>query len=54
VPAGQGVVLDRGVWHGAPLAVDSPLTAAVFLLRGTGDDDTVVTRFPDNPIRIEL
>lgn len=54
VAAGDGVVLDPGVWHGAPLAVGGPLAAAVFLLRGTGTDDTMLVRFPDSPIRIEV
>jgi ureidoglycolate lyase len=54
VPAGDGVVLDPGVWHGAPLALDGPAAAAVFLRRGTGTDDTMVARFPESPIRIEV
>ena len=54
VRAGEAVLLDPGVWHGAPLALDRPLAALVFLLRGTGRDDTVLHRFPDRPIRIEV
>jgi ureidoglycolate hydrolase len=54
VPAGTGVVLDPGVWHGAPLALDRALSAVVLLPRGTGTEDTTVVRFPDNPIRIEV
>ena len=54
VAAGTGVVLDPGVWHGAPFAVDAPLAVAVLLARGTGVGDTVVVRFPDNPLRIEV
>ena len=54
VAACEGVVLDPGVWHGAPLALGGPAAAAVFLLRGTGTEDTVVARFPDAPIRIEV
>ena len=54
VPAGAGVVLDPGVWHGAPLALDQPLAAMVLLPRGTGAQDTVVARFEDNPIAIEV
>jgi hypothetical protein len=47
-------VLDPGVWHGAPLALDRALAALVLLPEGTGADDTTVVRFPDNPIRIEV
>jgi ureidoglycolate lyase len=54
VPAGAGVVLDPGVWHGAPLALDGASSAIVLLPEGTGTDDTTVIRFPDNPIRIEV
>jgi ureidoglycolate lyase len=54
VRAGEGVVLDPGVWHGAPFAVDRPVAAAVFLRRGTGQDDTVLHRFADQPVRIEV
>jgi ureidoglycolate hydrolase len=54
VGTGTGVVLDPGVWHGAPLAIGRPVAAMVLLPQGTGTDDTVVARFPDNPIRIEV
>ena len=54
VPAGSGVVLHPGVWHGAPLALDGPGAALVLLPLGTGTDDTQITRFPENPIRIEV
>jgi ureidoglycolate hydrolase len=54
VGAGEGVLLDAGVWHGAPLALERRVVAAVFLVRGTGDDDTILHRFPDSPIRIEV
>src|SRR5205823_4231581 len=37
---GEGVVLDRGVWHGAPLALDAGARALVVLRRGTGATDT--------------
>jgi ureidoglycolate lyase len=53
VGAGEGVVLDPGVWHGAPLALDRPLTAAVLLLQGTGMEDTVVARLPRTTITLE-
>jgi ureidoglycolate lyase len=54
VPPGSGVVLDPGVWHGAPLAIDGGSTSAfVLLLEGTGRDDVTVARFPDSPITVE-
>jgi ureidoglycolate hydrolase len=53
VAAGDGVLLDPGVWHGAPLALSERVAAAVFLRQKTGTDDTVVVRFSDTPIRIE-
>lgn len=52
VKQGRGVLFDRGVWHGAPLALDRPLSAAVLLLRDTGIDDTSLVRFPENPVFI--
>ena len=52
VPAGHGVLIAPGVWHGAPLAVDRPLSALVLLLEGTGRLDTTVVRFPETPIDI--
>jgi ureidoglycolate lyase len=52
VAAGSGVVLDPGVWHGAPLAVDRPLCAIVLLPAGTGAEDTVVARFQDQTIEV--
>jgi ureidoglycolate hydrolase len=50
---GQGVLLDRGVWHGAPLALDRPLNAIVLLHQHTGREDTTVVRFPDRPVIID-
>ena len=54
VPAGTGVVLEPGVWHGAPLALGGPARVFVLLLEGTGRDDTTVVRFPETPVRIQL
>ncbi len=53
VPAGEGVILGRGVWHGAPLAVAEPGTAVVLLLEGSGRDDTEAVRFDDTPVTID-
>jgi ureidoglycolate lyase len=53
IPPGSAVVLDRGVWHGAPFASSGPTTALVFILEGTGASDVEVVRFPDNAIQIE-
>ena len=52
VPGGGGVVMERGVWHGAPLAADAATTALVLILEGTGRDDVTVERF--DPIEIEV
>jgi hypothetical protein len=52
VPRGRGIVLNPGVWHGAPLALDEPSGVAVLLLEGTGREDTTVVRFDSNPVTI--
>ena len=52
VRAGQGVVLNQGVWHGAPLAIGGPACAVVLLLEGTGAIDTTVVRFDETPVEI--
>jgi ureidoglycolate lyase len=52
LPRGNGVVLDKGVWHGAPFARDGATSALVLLLEGTGRDDVTVVRFPDTPIEV--
>lgn len=54
VPPGSGVVMDAGVWHGAPLADGGPARAIVLLLQGTPREDVTVVRFEDAPIEIEL
>ena len=53
VPQGCGVVLEPGVWHGAPLVAERPSKAVVLLLEGTGRDDTQVVRFIDTPVAVE-
>lgn len=50
---GQGVILDEGVWHGAPLATVGPVSALVLLRQGTGVDDTIKADHPGGPIEIE-
>lgn len=52
VRVGQGVVLNEGVWHGAPLALDGPTSALVLLRQGTGDDDVYKATRADGPIQI--
>jgi ureidoglycolate lyase len=42
---GQGVLLGKSVWHGAPLALDTPLKVFVLLLKDTGKTDVHVVRF---------
>jgi ureidoglycolate hydrolase len=53
VPAGSGVTMKEGVWHGAPFAAGDRTTALVLLLEGTGRDDVTVARFPDTPVSVE-
>ena len=53
VPAGAGVVMDRGVWHGAPFAADGPTGAMVLILEGTGRTDVTLVRFPETPVPFE-
>ncbi len=50
---GQGVLLGKGVWHGAPMALDTPLKVTVLLLKETGKIDGHVVRFEDTPVEIE-
>jgi ureidoglycolate lyase len=50
---GQGVLFGRGVWHGAPLALDEQLNVAVLLLKDSGKVDGHVVRFEDTPVQIE-
>lgn len=50
VPAGGGVVMDRAVWHGAPLVVDRAAAAIVLILEGTGRTDVTMVRF--DPVEI--
>ncbi len=51
--AGQGVLINQAVWHGAPLALDKPLNVVVALLHNTGRQDGHVVRFEDQPVLIE-
>jgi ureidoglycolate lyase len=53
IPPGTGVVMDRAVWHGAPLADGAPAKAIVLLLEGTGRDDVAKVHFEDRPVLIE-
>ena len=53
VREGQGVLLGKGVWHGAPLALDQHLNVTVLLLKDTGKADGHVVRFEDTPVQIE-
>jgi ureidoglycolate lyase len=52
VPPGSGVVMERGVWHGAPLADGTPTSAMVLILLGTGRDDVTLVRFEQTPVAI--
>lgn len=50
---GQAVILNAGVWHGAPMAEEQAAKAIVLLKAGTGEDDQYVQRFSDNPVFIQ-
>jgi ureidoglycolate lyase len=52
VPQGKGVLLHEGVWHGAPLALDQPLSVVVLLQAHTAKEDGYVVRFADRPVFI--
>jgi ureidoglycolate hydrolase len=54
VQPGQAVILAAGVWHGAPLADGGPARAMVLLRKGTGSDDTVVVRFANEAVGIDV
>jgi ureidoglycolate lyase len=54
VRPGQAALLNAGVWHGAPLAVDQPARVVVLLLKDSGKIDGYVARFPEQPIEIEI
>jgi ureidoglycolate lyase len=49
---GQAALMNRRVWHGAPLAGDTPAAALVVLLEGTGREDVRVVRFEDTPVEV--
>ena len=53
IQPGQVVILNTGVWHGAPLADTAPAQALVILLKGTGTQDLIMARFPDTPLTFE-
>jgi ureidoglycolate hydrolase len=53
VTAGSGVVMDPGVWHGAPLADGGPTQAMVLILEGTGQEDVTMVRFEETPVEIQ-
>jgi ureidoglycolate lyase len=53
VRSGHGLVLERGVWHGAPLADGGPAQAIVLILADTGSSDVSVVRFEEAPVSLE-
>ncbi len=53
VRQGQAVLLNKGVWHGAPLADKQPLNVLVILQHNASVQDGFVCRFEDNPIEIQ-
>jgi ureidoglycolate lyase len=53
VRVGQAVLFGKGVWHGAPLALEHATQAIVLLLHDTGNVDSHVVRFEDTPVQVE-
>jgi ureidoglycolate lyase len=53
VRPGTGVVLNPGVWHGAPLAEGAATQVMCLILQHTGRDDVTLVRFPDQAVAIE-
>jgi ureidoglycolate hydrolase len=53
VPPGAGVLMDQGVWHGAPFADGAAGAAIVLLLEGTPRDDVTKVGFEDTPVEID-
>ena len=51
---GQAAILNKGVWHGAPLAIREPAKVIVLLLKNSGAEDCYVVRFEEDPVRIRL
>jgi ureidoglycolate lyase len=52
VPPGSGVLMDAGVWHGAPFADGTAGGAIVLLLEGTPRDDVTKVAFGGTPVDI--
>jgi ureidoglycolate lyase len=50
--SGQAVVLNQGVWHGAPLALEHDLKALVLLRQGTGAEDVQKAERDSGPVEI--
>lgn len=50
--SGQAVVLNEGVWHGAPLALEHGLKALVLLRLGTGAEDVEKIERKSGPMKI--
>lgn len=53
VRQGQSVLFEKGVWHGAPMAIDRPLRVVVLLHQHTGSTDGHLVRFTGTPVTIE-
>ncbi len=49
----QAALLERGVWHGAPLAIDRGVRVVVLLLEKSGQVDCSLVRFTDTPVEID-
>jgi ureidoglycolate lyase len=53
VRQGQAALLEKGVWHGAPLAHGKPAQVIVLLLQHSAKQDGYVVHFPETPVTIE-
>ncbi len=53
VRQGQAVLLNKGVWHGAPLADDRSTNVLVILKHNTSDGDIHLVRFEETPVSVE-
>jgi ureidoglycolate lyase len=51
---GQAVLLQPGVWHGAPLALERPINVVVLLLQGSAAADTSLARFEETPVEMTI
>jgi ureidoglycolate lyase len=55
VAEGQAVIVNPGVWHYAPFAIDNPISFTVLFKAGTSQDDVAFVDFSaDGVLEIEI